>query len=46
MEDQREETFNSPDKELLQIKDMWIMYFDGAPNQKGFGVGILLVSLE
>jgi len=36
-EDQREESFDSPHEEVFQVKqDMWIMYFHGSLDQKGF----------
>src|SRR5918992_398825 len=39
------EDFDFPDEELLMTEDeSWTLYFDGASNQKGAGVGILLVS--
>ena len=43
--DQKEETFDFLNEGVLQVeKDMQRMYFSEASNQKGFGVGILLVS--
>jgi len=45
IQNQREEHFDLPDEEILQVEiDLWVIYFDEASNQKGFGVGILLVS--
>ena len=41
------EAYLLPDEELLMIRDdYWTLYFDGASNQKGCGVGVLLVSPE
>jgi hypothetical protein len=37
--------FEFPDEGLLQASnDVWELYFDGASNQNGYGIGILLVS--
>ena len=34
-----------PDEDLMVTEDdTWTLYFDGASNQKGCGVGVLLVS--
>ena len=31
------------DKEVMEIKEgLWKMYFDGATNQKGYGVSVIL----
>src|SRR5918999_367749 len=39
------EDFDFPDEELLMTEDeSWTLYFDGASNQKGAGIGVLLVS--
>jgi len=39
--------FQFPDENVMAVEgDAWKLYFDGAANQKGFGVGILLVSPE
>ncbi|XP_031393546.1 uncharacterized protein LOC116205177 [Punica granatum] len=40
-----------PDEEVLQVSDEeknpgWKMYFDGAFNSTGFGIGAVLISLE
>lgn len=41
------EDFEFPDEDLLMTEDgAWSLYFDGSSNQKGCGVGILLVSPE
>jgi len=46
-EDLWEEDFDVPNEEILHVKeDLWMMYFNGASNQKGFRVGILLVLLK
>lgn len=40
-----EEVYEFPDEELLMTEDdSWALYFDGASNKKGCGVGALLVS--
>ncbi|KAH7848295.1 hypothetical protein Vadar_000864 [Vaccinium darrowii] len=31
---------------MTATNDVWMLYFDGAANQKGFGIGVLLVSPE
>ena len=34
-----------PDKDIMGIKvESWKMYFDGATNQNGSGIGVLLIS--
>jgi len=34
-----------PDKDILDIKlEAWKMYFDGAVNQYGNGIGVLLIT--
>lgn len=39
--------FQFPDESVMTIaEDVWKLYFDGAANQRGFGIGILLVSPE
>ena len=46
-EGQEEETKDFPNEGALQVEeDTWTIYFDGVWNQKGFRVGILLISLE
>ena len=41
------ETTHLPDEEILMTQDdKWVMYFDGASNKKGCGVGVLLISPE
>ncbi|XP_077239820.1 uncharacterized protein LOC143880733 [Tasmannia lanceolata] len=40
-----------PDEEIMSIRDVpslttWTMYFDGASNSEGKGIGIVLVSLQ
>ena len=36
-----------PDEDIMRIKvESWKMYFDGATNQKGSGIGALLISLK
>jgi len=45
IEDQKEKASDFLNEEVLQVKeDVQTMYYDGASNQKGFGVGILSVS--
>jgi len=45
--DYKEEKFRFPYEEVLQPKKyIWMIYFDGFSNQKGFGVDILLVFPE
>ena len=47
IEDWKEETYDFLNKEVLQVEeDVWIRYLNGASNQKGFSVGIPLVSPE
>lgn len=29
---------------MTVVEDVWKLYFDGATNQKGFGIGVLLTS--
>ena len=37
--------FKFPNEELMQAKGgIWQLYFDGASNQIGYGIGILLVA--
>ncbi|XP_058181223.1 uncharacterized protein LOC131299658 [Rhododendron vialii] len=39
------EDFMIPDKDILfLLDDTWQLYFDGASNQFGYGIGVLLVS--
>ena len=34
-----------PDKDIMRIEaESWKMYFDGATNQNGSGIGVLLIS--
>ena len=37
-----------PDEDVLNVeeKTTWKMYFDGASNQHGYGVGVLLIALD
>ena len=36
-----------PDEDVMQVEPaVWKMYFDGASNKKGFGVGVVIVTLE
>ncbi|XP_074299476.1 uncharacterized protein LOC141630586 [Silene latifolia] len=43
-EDQQE-AYNFPDEEIFVIDDeAWQLFFDGASNQKGYGIGVLLIS--
>ena len=36
---------NFPDEDILEIEvKSWKMYFDGATNQNGSGIGVLLIS--
>lgn len=45
VENQKEEAYDFPDEQVLATElGVWTMYFDGASNQKGFGIGVLLVS--
>ncbi|XP_021747334.1 uncharacterized protein LOC110713176 [Chenopodium quinoa] len=40
-----EANYDFPDEELMVTEDdTWVLYFDGASNKKGCGVGVLLVS--
>jgi len=40
-------SFNFSNESVLKMEeDIWIMYFDGALNHRGFGGGILLISAE
>ncbi|XP_058198358.1 uncharacterized protein LOC131313879 [Rhododendron vialii] len=37
--------FVFPDEEVLTVvEDVWTLYFDGATNQKGYGIGVLLIT--
>ncbi|XP_058223154.1 uncharacterized protein LOC131332860 [Rhododendron vialii] len=37
--------FKFPNEDLMTIaEDVWKLYFDGAANQEGFGIGVLLIS--
>ncbi|XP_058189346.1 uncharacterized protein LOC131306932 [Rhododendron vialii] len=37
--------FVFPDEEVLTVvEDVWTLYFDGAANQKGYGIGVLLIT--
>ncbi|XP_058208155.1 uncharacterized protein LOC131321165 [Rhododendron vialii] len=37
--------FKFPDEDIMTIaEDVWKLYFDGAANQKGFGIGMLLIA--
>src|SRR6185503_3873630 len=43
--EKEEDEYDFPDEDLLMTEDdSWTLYFDRASNQKGFGVGVLLVS--
>ena len=45
--EKEEDEYDFPDEDLLMTEDdSWTLYFDGASNQKGCGVGVLLVSLN
>ena len=37
-----------PDSEIMdiEVEEDWKLYFDGAANRKGYGIGILLISPE
>ena len=37
-----------PDKEIARVTSLsgWRMYFDGAANHSGYGIGVLLISLH
>ncbi|KAI8550576.1 hypothetical protein RHMOL_Rhmol06G0117900 [Rhododendron molle] len=38
--------FTFPDEDVLtMVEEVWMLYFDGAANQKGFGIGVLLITL-
>ncbi|XP_074292989.1 uncharacterized protein LOC141619865 [Silene latifolia] len=40
------DTWSFPDENVVHIEnDIWDLYFDGASNYMGYGVGILLISL-
>ena len=37
--------FSFPNENIMEVvEDQWKLYFDGATNMKGYGVGIVLVS--
>ncbi|XP_058216797.1 uncharacterized protein LOC131327669 [Rhododendron vialii] len=37
--------FKFPDEDIMTLaEDVWKLYFDGAANQKGFGIGVLLIA--
>ena len=37
--------FRFPDEEVFTVnEDAWVLYFDGAANQKGYGIGVLLIA--
>ncbi|XP_058217384.1 uncharacterized protein LOC131328459 [Rhododendron vialii] len=37
--------FEFPDEDLMTIvEDVWKLYFDGAVNQRGFGIGVFFIS--
>ncbi|XP_058185744.1 uncharacterized protein LOC131302969 [Rhododendron vialii] len=37
--------FTFPDEDVLTVvEEVWTLYFDGAANQKGFGIGVLLIT--
>src|ERR1700728_2045519 len=39
--------FEFPDENVMTAtNDVWTLYFDGAAYQKGFGIGVLLISPE
>ncbi|XP_058208199.1 uncharacterized protein LOC131321214 [Rhododendron vialii] len=39
--------FQFPDEDIMTLtEDVWKLYFDGAVNQKRFGIGMLLVALD
>ena len=43
--EKEEDEYDFPDEDLLMTEDdSWTLYFNGASNQKGCGVGVLLVS--
>ena len=40
-----DQEFEFPDEELMEAKEeVWQLYFDGASNQNGYGVGVLIVA--
>ncbi|XP_058218170.1 uncharacterized protein LOC131329105 [Rhododendron vialii] len=42
---QEDVDFTFPDEEVLtMVEVVWALYFDGAANQKGFGLGVLLIT--
>ncbi|XP_074321763.1 uncharacterized protein LOC141658939 [Silene latifolia] len=41
------DTWSFPDEDILQTDvESWDLYFDGASNLRGFGIGVLLISPE
>ncbi|XP_058189317.1 uncharacterized protein LOC131306905 [Rhododendron vialii] len=43
----KDSNFVFPDEGvLIVVEDIWTLYFDGAANQKGFGIGVLLITLD
>ena len=46
-EEAEEIQWDFPDEDIMGIKvESWKMYFDGATNQNGSGIGVLLISLK
>ncbi|XP_074301269.1 uncharacterized protein LOC141632640 [Silene latifolia] len=45
VQEEKKEAYNFPDEEILVTNDeSWELYFDGASNQMGYGIGVLLIS--
>ena len=45
LEEAKEIQEDFPDKDIIRIElESWKMYFDGATNQNGSGIGVLLIS--
>ena len=37
--------FEFPDEDVMTVaEEAWVLYFDGAANQKGYGIGVLLIA--
>ena len=46
--DDRPINYDFPDEQFVSVTSIagWRLYFDGAANQSGFGIGILLISIQ
>ncbi|KAI7988825.1 hypothetical protein LOK49_LG13G02013, partial [Camellia lanceoleosa] len=45
IEGEEDMAFSFPDEEVMQMEeDTWKLYFDGASNQFGCGIGVLLIA--